>query len=401
MQPNRVPVISLLLLAVLLLPAGREPFYTLKLDVISSGYDGEKVWFHPRAGIVAGERPQVVLTMQKWWIQRSDVFFALSQTISNDLGKHWSTPAEQARTLGRHTVAKGLEVGISDFTPKWHAKTGKLLGTGHTVRYQDNTLIKGAPRSTVWSVFDEATQSWSAWDTLKLPDLPMFYSEGAGSTQRVDLPNGEILLPTYFMKKGDSLYSATVLRCTFDGKQLTYIEHGDILKHPTGRGFPEPSLTYFKDRFYLTLRNDDSAYVASSKDGLHFSKPQIWRFDDGQPLESYNTQQHWVTHSSRLYLVYTRRGANNDNVARHRAPLFMAQVDPKKLVVLRHTEQILVPNKGAQLGNFGVVNINPRETWITTSEGMARTNPTQFGADGRVYAARIQWSKPNKTWNTY
>ncbi|MFC7524269.1 hypothetical protein ACFQRK_09965 [Parapedobacter sp. GCM10030251] len=265
-RPNRFLFKVSLPLAVLLLLGGREPFYTLKLDVISSGYDGEKVWFHPRAGIVSKEEPQIVLTLQKWWVERSDVFFALSQMISSDLGGHWSAPAEQTATLGRHTVGNGLEIGISDFTPKWHAKTGKLLGTGHTVRYQDNTLIKGAPRSTAWSVFNETNQSWSAWDTLKLPNLPMFYSEGAGSTQRVDLPNGDILLPTYFMKKGDSLYSATVLRCRFDGKHLEYVEHGDMLKQSTGRGFPEPSLTCFKDRFYLTLRNDDSAYVASSTD---------------------------------------------------------------------------------------------------------------------------------------
>ncbi|MFC7524268.1 hypothetical protein ACFQRK_09960 [Parapedobacter sp. GCM10030251] len=68
---------------------------------------------------------------------------------------------------------------------------------------------------------------------------------------------------------------------------------------------------------------------------------------------------------------------------------------------MRRTEQILVPNKGAQLGNFGVVNVNQHETWVTTSEGMPRKNPTQFGADGRVYAARIRWAKPNTTWNTY
>ena len=45
-----------------------------------------------------------------------------------------------------------------------------------------------------------------------------------------------------------------------------------------------------------------------------------WTFDDGSELGNYNTQQHWVTHSDGLFLVYTRRGADNDDIARHRAP---------------------------------------------------------------------------------
>jgi len=110
-----------------------------------------------------------------------------------------------------------------------------------------------------------------------------------------------------------------------------------------------------------------------------------------------------VTHQDGLFLTYTRRGANNDNMARarHRAPLFIAQVDPELLVVLRATERELVPNKGAQLGNYAVVDVNERETWVTTSEGMAPGNPAQYGANARVYAARIIWGKPNAAWSRH
>ena len=375
--------------------------YTIKLDVVSSGYDGVYNWFHPHAGVIPGKKPVIILTMQKWLLSRSDVFFALSHLQSNDLGKSWSTPVEQTKTLGRRSEGNGVELGISDFTPKWHAKSGVLLGTGHTVRYQDNHLISDAKRSTAWAIYNAETETWSDWRELEMPDLPMFFSGGAGSTQRIDLANGDILLPIYFKAKGASEYSASVVRCRFNGKKLIYVEHGDVLTYPTGRGFPEPSLTYFKNQFFLTLRNNDSAFVATSKDGLHFSEPKVWRFDDGQDLGSYNTQQHWVTHSDGLYLVYTRRGANNDNVVRHRAPLFIAKVDWEKLEIIRESERILVPNKGAQLGNFGVVNINENETWITTSEGMSEAEPTKYGADGRVYAARILWSVPNTDWNKY
>jgi hypothetical protein len=149
------------------------------------------------------------------------------------------------------------------------------------------------------------------------------------------------------------------------------------------------------------MRNDQAAYIARSEDGLRFEAAKKWTFDDGTDLGSYNTQAHWATHADGLFLVYTRRGANNDNVARHRAPLFMAQIDPDRLVVLRETERIIVPNKGAQLGNFAIVDVNERETWVTTSEGMAPGNPAQYGSNGRVYAARIIWEKPNRDWNRH
>ncbi|WP_316812518.1 sialidase family protein [Pedobacter heparinus] len=378
------------------------PDYKIQLDVISSGYNGIDTWFHPHAGIIPKKGTnEVVLTMQKWLISRSDVFFALSHLKSKDLGKTWSDPMANPKTLGRVSMANGLEMGLSDFSPKWHYKTKKLLGTGHTIPYKDNHHAKNERRYTAWSVYDDKKKCWSAWLPLKIPDSNMFYDAGAGSTQRVDLSNGDILLPIYFKARNASVYNATVLRCRFDGKKLSYVAHGNVLSHPTGRGFPEPSLTFYKHHFYLTLRNDSAAYVAVSKDGLHFSKPKIWRFDDGKDLGSYNTQQHWVTHNDGLFLVYTRRSTDNDNVVRHRAPLFIAQIDPERLVVIRASERVLVPNKGAQLGNFGVVNVNENETWVTTSEGMSERQPTKYGADGRVYAAKIIWMKPNHHWNKY
>ena len=155
-------------------------------------------------------------------------------------------------------------------------------------------------------------------------------------------------LPIYFKSKEQKTYRTTVLRCSFDGTQLTYREHGSELTIDDGRGLYEPSLTRFGDRFYLTLRNDSAGYVAVSTDGLHFEAPQKWLWDDGTELGNYNTQQHWVTHSDGLFLVYTRKGANNDHVFRHRAPLFIAQVDPLKLRVIRRTERDPCPRARRQ-----------------------------------------------------
>lgn len=385
--------------------AGQPPVepvrYKVQLDIVSDGYEGKTCWFHPRAGAIPGNPPTVVLAMQKWRLTQSDLFLPIHSLFTTDLGKTWSKPVEHADTLGRRPEPDGVEVGVCDFTPKWHDGSGRLLGTGHTVRYKNDKLIGVRPRETAWSVYNPDTKTWSAWAVLAMPKEEKFWNTGAGSTQRVDLADGDILLPVYFKRKDAKTYSTTVVRCRFDGKQLVYVEHGGEMTVGAGRGLYEPSLARFQDRFYLTMRNDSAAYVATGPDGLRFDPPRRWTFDDGSDLGSYNTQAHWVTHSDGLFLVYTRRGAHNDHVMRHRAPLFMAQVDPERLVVLRATEREIVPNKGAQLGNFAVTDVNENETWVTTSEGMLPGGAEKHGANGRVYAARIQWEKPNRVWDKH
>ena len=379
--------------------------YKIVLDTVSRGYDGNYCWVHPRAGIVPrGENrsPAVVLTMQKLWLKGSDVFFALTEMRTNDLGRAWMGPYEHTDTLGRRDEPNGVIVAASDFWPKWHAKSGKLLGIGHTVRYLKDRVYHDAPRQTVYSVYDPAKRTWTAWKTLPLIDEPRSFNSGAGSVQRVDLPNGDILLPVYGKAKGDADYYARVLRCTFDGTTLTAQDYGNVLKIKGARGFTEPSLARFGGRYFLTLRNDNAGYVATSTDGLNFDTPRLWRWDDGTELGTYNTQQHWVTHRDGLFLVYTRKGASNDHVIRHRAPLFMGQIDVEKLAVRRSTERILVPDRGARLGNFGITEVSPDETWVTVAEWMQTFSPQLIipvdnarGADNSVFAARIQWQNPN------
>ena len=62
-------------------------------------------------------------------------------------------------------------------------------------------------------------------------------------------------------------------------------------------------------------------------------------------------------------------GADNDHVFRNRAPLFIAQVDPKRLCALRATEQILMPETGVDLaGGFAPVDVSSHENWVISSE---------------------------------
>ena len=387
------------------------PTFRLQLDTIHRGYDGKMCWVHPRAGTVpaaaagraAGDAPSVVLTMQELLLTGSDVFYALNDLRTDDFGRTWAGPTAHPATLGRRDEPNGVVVAACDFWPKWHAASGRLLGIGHTVRYLNNAVMHERRRETCYAVYDPAARAWSPWTTLAMPDDERFANAGAGSVQRVDLPNGDILLPIYFKRPPAKAYSVMVLRCRFDGARLALVATGNELALDVPRGFGEPSLARWGGRFFLTLRNDQAGYVATGDDGLHFAPARRWTWDDGTDLGNYNTQQHWVVHHDALFLVYTRRGANNDHVFRHRAPLFMAQVDPERLCVLRATERVLVPERGARLGNFGVTHVNEHETWVTVAEWMQTWPPqivippnNQYGADNSVYAARIRWDTPNQ-----
>jgi hypothetical protein len=63
------------------------------------------------------------------------------------------------------------------------------------------------------------------------------------------------------------------------------------------------------------------------------------------------------------------------------------------LCVRRKTERILIPEENADIGaGFGVLDVNPRETWVITSE-----LPTKGSRDyNRVLMARITWAEPSR-----
>jgi hypothetical protein len=386
--------------------------WDLELQTVREGYDRKTGWFQPRIGIMPGGRAVLTLTRNQLW--GSDIFSAVNVMYSGDLGRTWSDPEPQPR-LDRHTLPDGFDICPCDMTPAWHAASGRLLATGHTAIYSPGPKGHVAVdnlhrRELCYAAYDPKKGTWSEWKILEYPDPDAFFWAGAGCTQRVDLPNGESLIPVSVMSKAavgsnfwKACFATTVLRVSFDGETMRYLGHGDFLSVPEPRGLYESSLTLFKGRYYLTMRNDQRGYVAVGDDGLHFGKPVAWAFDDGAELGSYNTQQHWVTHSDGLFLSYTRRGADNDEIVRHRAPLFLAQVDPERLCVVRSTERVVVPKLGAQLGNFGTVNASVDESWIVTSECMQGDAKNTLnlelterrGGNNRIYIARIKWGKAN------
>jgi hypothetical protein len=190
-----------------------------------------------------------------------------------------------------------------------------------------------------------------------------------------------------------------VVECRFDGTRIQYLRHGTLLEDDTKRGLAEPSITFYGGRYFLTIRHDDRGYVTVSKDGLNYPPMKTWQFDDGSDLGSFNTQQHWVAHSNGLFLSYTSRRDHNRHINRSRAPIYMARVDTEKLHVIRATEQVLIPERGLMLGNFGASAITPRESWVTDAEFLWYSHgykPSDKGGNGSVWVARVEWSEPNR-----
>ncbi|HWB00295.1 MAG TPA: sialidase family protein [Pirellulales bacterium] len=344
-----------------------------------------------RAAVIPGDRPRVLLTTQATEKGGAHGYRDLYELQSSDGGRTWTEP-KVIDNLRREKMPGGDERVIGDVWPQWHAATGVVLATGKTFTFRGGKTEDRSAERVSYTVYDPAQRTWSGLQLLELPTSdhagqPMI-AANAGCNQRYDLPNGEILLPIRY-RGPQSHYVTLVARCRFDGAMLTYVEHGSELSVPRGRGLYEPSVVGSGGRYFLTLRADDTAYVARSNDGIRYEPIVEWRYDDGKPLGSYNTQQHWVAHGDRLWLVYTRRGAKNDHILRHRAPLFIAAVDRDRLCVLRATEQVLIPENDASLGNFGVTDFSASETWVITSEEALHRQREQDR--NKVLAARVLW----------
>jgi len=361
-------------------------------------WDGEKLgvsWFHPRPC-----RTPDGLFMNVQSIYGSDGFGPVHWSTSTDEGRTWSDP-QPVPGLGRKLHDDGVEEGVCDTVPTYHPPSKTILSMGWNVYYKDNVLTR--PNEQRWPVYVVRRPDGSFTAPRKLewddPEAARIY--GSNCSQRVTLPDGDLLIPLTFANYEREDRLVATVRASFDGETLTIGDRGNAQSLAVKRGLVEPSIVSWGGSYYMTIRSEDGyAYVTRSADGLQWDDKRAWAWDDGQPLETSTTQQHWLSHSDGLFLVYTRKDASNLNVARWRAPLWMAQVDPESLTLTRSTEKIVVPMSSdgvndpahtARLGNFHVVNVSERESLVTVGE-----NIPDFAYEGRTLQARIRWSQPNR-----
>ena len=374
-----------------------------KHTIRSNRAGGGTTWFHPKACLFPGEdgvKGRTLMTFQS--IGGSDYFGPVHWSESLDFGESWTEPTRIA-ALDRNPAPghPGLLAGVCDVVPQYHPQTQTTLALGHVVFYRGERFSSNdqLPRYPVYSV-RSSDGSWGARRILEWDDPrgSFIYSNNCG--QRLVLPNGDILLAFTFGPKSENRSVAGVL-CSFDGERLAIKEVGPPLELNQGRGLLEPSLTQFRDRFYLTIRAEDGkGYQSVSDDGLHWEPKQPWRWDTGEVLNLSSTQQHWLTHSDGLFLVYTRKDTSNTGVIRWRAPLWVSQFDPVSRRLIKATERVVLPlvgdgveapDKVALMGNFYITNVSSHESWVTVGEWMPRGS-----ALGDLLIAKLRWTKPNR-----
>ena len=256
-------VIALLILSATTSQATDPVGYSIDLSKASSGFDGSSCWVHARAGMLrdssksASGHATAIMTTQKLLLSGSDIFYALNELRSSDGGATWTVPRQidsfarqtfsetdkplpTGADIAPHLLQPGDQTTVCDFVPKWHAQSKRLLGIGHTVWYRNNKVMHVRPRGIAYAVYDSETGKWGKWECVKLPRGLRFQCAGSGSQQRVDLLNGDILVPVYHKEPLAKQYASTVCRCSFDGTTLKYIEHGSELSVPVKRGLYEP-----------------------------------------------------------------------------------------------------------------------------------------------------------------
>lgn len=367
--------------------------FQVELETVRIGFRAnDSMWTQAYVGAILADTAAIKVTMSKLR-EVVDNYGKIYAATSYDFGKIWNAPEIIAQ---RTSLNDSIDQALSDMYPAWHAKTGRLLATGKLFLYDTrNEEDPEIGRRAGYIIYNPEEENWSNLKTLEMPEqdhtnAPII-NPTLGCIQRYDMPDGDILLPLNYVREvieEEEHNVTTVVHCSFYGEKLIYKQYGNEFTIDSGRGLYEPSITKYKNGYFLTLRADGLAYVTRSKDGLQYQPIKKWTFDDGSDLGSYNTQQHWVTHSDGLFLVYTRRGADNEDIFRHRAPLFIAQVDPENLSVIRKTEKILIPKRGARLGNFGIADVNQDPTVVSAAERSSNTEiPEEF--DNTVYIARI------------
>ncbi|MCC7333637.1 MAG: exo-alpha-sialidase [Pirellulaceae bacterium] len=367
--------------------------------------DGQsQTWFHPRACMMPGVNGEPVALMTLQQIGGSDYFGQVHWSMSTDLGKTWSDP-EPIAALGRDPIPgrdDDLRAAVCDVVPQYDPVTNSLLAMGHVVFYKGDYFARKEQLSR-YPIYVTRDQhgTWSERKILQWDDPrgSNIYSNGCG--QRVVLPDGDVLM-SFTFGPGEANRMVSGVRATFDGELLKVKEVGPALQNNQGRGLLEPSVAEFGGKFWITLRAEDNrGYVSVSNDGLNYEEKRAWAWDDGSPIDMSTTQQHWLTHSDGLFLVYTRKDELNENVMRWRSPLWIAQVDTDNRCLIQASEQVVLPlvgdgidapNQVALMGNFHVTHASPEESWVTVGEWMPRD-----GYRGDVLLARIRWSKPNRT----
>ena len=176
-------------------------------------------WWQARTAYVPVQKPYYVTTMSETGKTGTHNFHDIYQTFSEDSGQSWSQP-EIIPTLRRQEQPDGYEVAPGDLWPKWHAASKTVLITGKTFNFKGGTKENFTRERVSYAVMDPQTRKWGPLKFLKTPEkdhagFPII-APNAGCNQRVDLPDGDVLLPVRYQR---------------DAKKRNYICHQRQRRH--------------------------------------------------------------------------------------------------------------------------------------------------------------------------
>ncbi len=319
-----------------------------------------------------------------------DVFFDSYASISRDGGKSFSEP-KALISLDRER--DGLREHFAPIDIHYHKKSRRWLVILNRVYYKDerspchkNGVAVGSP---AYTFLNPETLEWDR--EIKDIDLPFAYISAHPHGQIKEGLDGGISFTFYSATEECNRPSAILAEFDFDGESLVYKQASEpLLRDGYVRGFCEPSAIEHNGKIYMTIRTDEIGLYSESRDGVHFSEPQAWCWEDGTPIGNKNTMQRFLKVGGELYLVYTRRDRLNEHVFRNRAPLYMTRIDTEKMRLIKGEEIILVPELGARLGNFGVYNISENEARVIVAEWMQLKGCERYGSDNSVWLVRVK-----------
>jgi len=365
----------------------------LKIErtVAHEGCDWVYCWIHPYPAI---DGDQVVLLQQLLEIGHPDCFSEKSMLRSEDGGKTWSPLLTVDGLRGYSRAGKRTQFIPGIFEPMGG---GRFLVLVHTHTYAVTGEILDMRSPSFSCIYDIRSNRWGE---LKPLDLEMKKACDVYSDSQIVQEGEDWLIPFYlrFPDERTEVYRqfnlsscVIIARCRVSASgELKVCEKSDLLTCSVPRGFAEPALHKLNGKYFLTLRNDETAYITASDDWRKWPAPKRLEFEGGDWLGSYNTMTKLAVLGGRLYLVYTRKGLNNDHVFRHRAPLLIAEVNPETLQVIRETEQILVPEYGSRLGNFSVYQTSGNSACVTVAEwAEPNSRERERGANNRIWFVRV------------
>jgi hypothetical protein len=372
----------------------KEIAYTMYRDVVAEGYDGKTCCIAPKAFRTPDGRLHIDYTTL--FLSGSDVFGDRYVLTSEDGGRSFSAPRlfnglPEKNEDGVRTV--------SALNAYYHKATNSCFALGRETRYTDghSPILSGRNiMRALTGAFDAEAMTFTSCEFVSPPGTEEW--DALTFMEPLEDDDGTVLIPAYGRPGSRRQAEVAVFRFAVENGRLRWLESSpSITRHDLARGLCEPRLTKLGGTYYLTMRSDEIGWFARSEDGMRFTVPTEWRWDDGEILTSRNTQQGWLRFPDGLFLVYTRETPHNAHIFRRRAPLFLARFDEERDCLVRDTERIAVPEMGARLGNFCVTEISDGEAWICVCEWMQTTGPNPFdhtvcaryGANNRLWRIRI------------